>query len=96
MLFSTKAEYGVRLMVELGRRVPGDPESGGGPDLISAAFGDGMRPGPTGSAHRLRSGREQPVPRAGDLAGEHTDDLYPGYMEGGADHRPRRMITSLR
>ena len=29
MLFSTKAEYGVRLMVELGRRTdPDEPESG--------------------------------------------------------------------
>src|SRR3954447_15165244 len=35
MLFSTKAEYGVRLMVELGRRAPGDPESGGGPVALS-------------------------------------------------------------
>jgi Rrf2 family transcriptional regulator, cysteine metabolism repressor len=35
MLFSTKAEYGVRLMVELGRRAPGDPESGGSPVALS-------------------------------------------------------------
>jgi Rrf2 family transcriptional regulator, cysteine metabolism repressor len=34
MLFSTKAEYGVRLMVELGRRAPGDPD-GGGPVALS-------------------------------------------------------------
>src|ERR687887_2546157 len=36
MLFSTKAEYGVRLMVELGRRAPGDPEHGDGPVALSA------------------------------------------------------------
>ena len=35
MLFSTKAEYGVRLMVELGRRAPDDPEGGGGPVALS-------------------------------------------------------------
>jgi Rrf2 family transcriptional regulator, cysteine metabolism repressor len=35
MLFSTKAEYGVRLMVELGRRAPGNPESGGEPVALS-------------------------------------------------------------
>ena len=35
MLFSTKAEYGVRLMVELGRRDRGDPESGGEPVALS-------------------------------------------------------------
>jgi Rrf2 family cysteine metabolism transcriptional repressor len=35
MLFSTKAEYGVRLMVELGRRAPGDPSSGGEPVALS-------------------------------------------------------------
>jgi|SRR5215211_6091599 Rrf2 family cysteine metabolism transcriptional repressor len=34
MLFSTKAEYGVRLMVELGRRAPA--RSGGGPVALSA------------------------------------------------------------
>src|SRR3954454_12419605 len=36
MLFSTKAEYGVRLMVELGRRAPGDSELGDGPVALSA------------------------------------------------------------
>ena len=36
MLFSTKAEYGVRLMVELGRRAPGDHETGGVPVALSA------------------------------------------------------------
>ncbi len=35
MLFSTKAEYGVRLMVELGRRAPGDSSSGGEPVALS-------------------------------------------------------------
>src|SRR3954451_23331567 len=35
MLFSTKAEYGVRLMIELGRRAPGDP-AGGSPVALSA------------------------------------------------------------
>src|SRR3954454_24565099 len=35
MLFSTKAEYGVRLMVELGRRSPADPERGDGPVALS-------------------------------------------------------------
>src|SRR3954451_10534874 len=35
MLFSTKAEYGVRLMIELGRRAPGDPD-GGSPVALSA------------------------------------------------------------
>jgi len=35
MLFSTKAEYGVRLMVELGRRAPDDPEGGSGPVALS-------------------------------------------------------------
>jgi Rrf2 family transcriptional regulator, cysteine metabolism repressor len=35
MLFSTKAEYGVRLMVELGRRSPGDPDHGDGPVALS-------------------------------------------------------------
>ena len=35
MLFSTKAEYGVRLMVELGRRAPDDPDGGGGPVALS-------------------------------------------------------------
>jgi Rrf2 family protein len=36
MLFSTKAEYGVRLMVELGRRASADPDRGGGPVALSA------------------------------------------------------------
>src|SRR5215211_1881252 len=36
MLFSTKAEYGVRLMVELGRRAPADPERGDGPISLSS------------------------------------------------------------
>jgi Rrf2 family cysteine metabolism transcriptional repressor len=36
MLFSTKAEYGVRLMVELGRRAPEDPERGDGPIALSS------------------------------------------------------------
>src|SRR3954451_16627189 len=35
MLFSTKAEYGVRLMIELGRRAPGDPD-GGAPVALSS------------------------------------------------------------
>src|SRR3954449_3361012 len=35
MLFSTKAEYGVRLMVELGRRAPDDPAGGDGPVALS-------------------------------------------------------------
>src|SRR3954464_10246578 len=35
MLFSTKAEYGVRLMIELGRRAPVDSESGDGPVALS-------------------------------------------------------------
>ncbi|SRR6266536_4344019 len=36
MLFSTKAEYGVRLMIELGRRAQGDPDEGGEPIALSA------------------------------------------------------------
>ncbi len=36
MLFSTKAEYGVRLMIELGRRSHGDPENEGEPVALSA------------------------------------------------------------
>ena len=36
MLFSTKAEYGVRLMLELARRAPGDPEDGAEPVALSA------------------------------------------------------------
>src|ERR671911_3208177 len=36
MLFSTKAEYGVRLMVELRRRAPADPERGDGPISLSS------------------------------------------------------------
>jgi Rrf2 family transcriptional regulator, cysteine metabolism repressor len=36
MLFSTKAEYGVRLMIELGRRAHEDPNGGGGPVALSA------------------------------------------------------------
>ena len=36
MLFSTKAEYGVRLMVELGRRAQGHPEDEGEPVALSA------------------------------------------------------------
>jgi Rrf2 family cysteine metabolism transcriptional repressor len=36
MLFSTKAEYGVRLMIELGRRAHDDPEAGGEPVALSA------------------------------------------------------------
>src|SRR5918994_2501656 len=36
MLFSTKAEYGVRLMVELGRRAPADPGDGAGPVSLSS------------------------------------------------------------
>jgi Rrf2 family transcriptional regulator, cysteine metabolism repressor len=36
MLFSTKAEYGVRLMIELGRRAQGDPDQGGEPVALSA------------------------------------------------------------
>src|SRR3954467_13595790 len=35
MLFSTKAEYGVRLMVELGRRSPANPERGDCPVALS-------------------------------------------------------------
>ncbi len=36
MLFSTKAEYGVRLMVELGRRAPEGPAVGDGPVALSS------------------------------------------------------------
>jgi len=36
MLFSTKAEYGVRLMVELARRAPGAPDGGGEPVALNA------------------------------------------------------------
>ncbi len=36
MLFSTKAEYGVRLMIELGRRAQGDPEGEREPVALSA------------------------------------------------------------
>src|SRR5215204_7006607 len=36
MLFSTKAEYGVRLMVELGRHAPTDSERGDGPISLSS------------------------------------------------------------
>ena len=36
MLFSTKAEYGVRLMIELGRRSQADPEHEGEPVALSA------------------------------------------------------------
>jgi Rrf2 family transcriptional regulator, cysteine metabolism repressor len=36
MLFSTKAEYGVRLMVELGRRAPVDPGDGHEPVALSS------------------------------------------------------------
>jgi Rrf2 family cysteine metabolism transcriptional repressor len=36
MLFSTKAEYGVRLMVELGRRVPADSADGATPVALSS------------------------------------------------------------
>ena len=36
MLFSTKAEYGVRLMVELGRRAQDHPTRGGEPVALSA------------------------------------------------------------
>jgi Rrf2 family protein len=36
MLFSTKAEYGVRLMIELGRRAEEDPGGGGEPVSLSA------------------------------------------------------------
>jgi Rrf2 family cysteine metabolism transcriptional repressor len=36
MLFSTKAEYGVRLMIELGRRADTDPETRGEPVSLSA------------------------------------------------------------
>jgi Rrf2 family cysteine metabolism transcriptional repressor len=36
MLFSTKAEYGVRLMIELGRRAQEDPVEGGEPVALSA------------------------------------------------------------
>jgi Rrf2 family cysteine metabolism transcriptional repressor len=35
MLFSTKAEYGVRLMIELGRRAEEDPEGEGVPVALS-------------------------------------------------------------
>ena len=35
MLFSTKAEYGVRLMIELGRRADEDPEGDGEPIALS-------------------------------------------------------------
>src|SRR3954454_20000465 len=44
MLFSTKAEYGVRLMVELGRRSPDDPEHGGGPGALSTVAEAGTLP----------------------------------------------------
>jgi Rrf2 family transcriptional regulator, cysteine metabolism repressor len=36
MLFSTKAEYGVRLMIDLGRRAQDNPEGGGEPVALSA------------------------------------------------------------
>ena len=36
MLFSTKAEYGVRLMIELGRRAQSDPEGDGEPVALNA------------------------------------------------------------
>jgi Rrf2 family protein len=36
MLFSTKAEYGVRLMIELGRRAQGDPDGDREPVALSA------------------------------------------------------------
>jgi Rrf2 family transcriptional regulator, cysteine metabolism repressor len=36
MLFSTKAEYGVRLMIELGRRAPGGPSDDAQPVALSA------------------------------------------------------------
>jgi Rrf2 family protein len=36
MLFSTKAEYGVRLMIELGRRARDDHKAGGEPVSLSA------------------------------------------------------------
>src|ERR671933_2188229 len=36
MLFSTKAEYGVRLMVELGRRTEDGPVDSGSPVALSA------------------------------------------------------------
>ena len=40
MLFSTKAEYGVRVMVELGRRASGDPRDGGGDPVSLSAVAE--------------------------------------------------------
>src|SRR3954470_3658943 len=44
MLFSTKAEYGVRLMIELGRRAQDDPAKGGEPVALSAVAEAEMLP----------------------------------------------------
>ena len=42
MLFSTKAEYGVRLMVELGRRSEGDPLEATPSSLAAVAEAEGL------------------------------------------------------